>query len=75
MIKNILKIGAINNIYSLIKLVFMIKISFINSFNSCLTLKNEFFGEDMWIFSCNLKLIFNLKTNCRFLKEQTKIME
>jgi len=52
----------------------MIKISFIYSFNSCLTLKNEFFEGGCVDFSSILKSIFDLRINSKFVNNQTEIM-
>lgn len=52
----------------------MINISFINLFNSYLTLKNEFFEGGHVDFGSILKLIFNLRINSKFVNNQTEIM-
>lgn len=52
----------------------MIKMSFINSFNSYLTLKNEFFKGGHVDFSSILKLIFNIRINSKFVNNKTKII-
>lgn len=50
----------------------MINISFINSFNSYLTLKNEFFKGGHVDFGSILKSIFDLNINSKFINTKQR---